>query len=231
MKIPLILGDGRLAKEIANQTGWANISRKKDGFDVETETNFSRFIPQDTHAIINCIANTDTYSSNKESHWKVNYDFVYHLSRYCLEENIKLIHISTDYVYANSSSQPSSEEDVPVHAENWYSYTKLLGDSVIELILEDYLICRCTHKDRNLKYEVGFIDKKCNFTYTDDIAKMIIGLIEKDARGIFNIGNDSEIVYDYLKKTNPAIIASVTPIGIPKDTSMKTEKMKNKLNP
>ena len=69
----------------------------------------------------------------------------------------------------------------------------------------------------------------CNFTYTDDIAKMIIGLIEKDARGIFNIGNDPEIAYDYLKKTNPGILASVTPIGIPKDTSMKTEKMKTLL--
>lgn len=225
----VILGDGLLGTEISKQTGWQIISRKKNGFDVEIVADFSRYLPKDTRTVINCIANTNTYSPDKEKHWKVNYEFVYHLSRYCLKENIKLIHISTDYVYANGSSQPSSEKDVPVHAENWYSYTKLLADSVIELIVKDYLICRCTHKGRNLKYEVGFIDKMCNFTYTDDIAKMIIGLIEKDARGIFNVGNDPEIAYDYLKKTNSGILASVTPIGIPKDTSMKTEKMKTLL--
>jgi len=230
MKNALVLGDGKLAQEIVKQSGWPFISRKKDNFDVETLGSFKSHIPKDVNIIINCIANTETHSTDKDAHWNINYKFVYHLSNYCLMNKIKLIHISTDYVYANCKSHPSSEKDIPVHAENWYSYTKLLGDAVIELLLEDFLICRCTHKERHFTYESAFIDKICNYTYTDEAAKMIIDLINKNAVGVYNIGKDPVIVYDHLKKSNPKILASVTPAGIPKDTSMEIKKMKTTLN-
>jgi dTDP-4-dehydrorhamnose reductase len=56
-----------------------------------------------------------------------------------------LVHISTDYLYSGSVSN-ASESDVPVHCNNWYGYTKLLADGLVQLESNNYLICRCTHK-------------------------------------------------------------------------------------
>ena len=48
--------------------------------------------------------------------------------------NKKLLQFSSDYVYGNSVSN-ASEEDVPVHAKTWYSYSKLISDAYLASIL------------------------------------------------------------------------------------------------
>ena len=69
----LILGDGLLGSEIEKQSGWDCISRKRNSFIVD---DFEKFIPKNKYnVIINCIANTDTYSDDYKSHWNINYKF------------------------------------------------------------------------------------------------------------------------------------------------------------
>lgn len=222
----IVLGNGRLGSEISKQTGWKNISRKNDGFDA-ISSDISLFVPSETEIIINCIGNTDTYSKEKEGHWRVNYAFAERLSRYCSERGIKLVQISTDYVYAGCSSRPSKEHDVPVHAENWYSYTKLLADAAVELANPKNLICRLTHKTRPLMYPSAFEDRISNFIYTDEAASEIIWLIRSGAEGIFNIGSQPSTAYEWAKIENPRISASKSPEGIPLNTAMDTNKIKS----
>ena len=74
----LILGDGLLGSEILKQTEWACISRKRHGFDITDNSTYHlmtkvefgsiQYCPYDV--ILNCIANTDTYSDNKDAHWE-----------------------------------------------------------------------------------------------------------------------------------------------------------------
>ena len=132
----IVLGDGLLGSEIVKQTNWDFVSRKKDGFDINDESTFSKLSEYDT--IVNCIANTDTYSTDRDSHWNTNYKAVYNLINFCNLNNIKLVHIGTDYLFANNINKNATEEDVPVHSENWYSYTKLLGDGIIQLLSNNY---------------------------------------------------------------------------------------------
>lgn len=73
----VILGDGLLGKELVNQTNWDNISRKKDGFDITNTSTFDLLLEtfdgiaqkSKYDTIINCIANTNTYSDDREAHW------------------------------------------------------------------------------------------------------------------------------------------------------------------
>jgi dTDP-4-dehydrorhamnose reductase len=223
----LILGDGLLGAEIAKQTGWDSISRKKNGFDINDSQKFDF---SNYHTVVNCIACTDTYSTNKELHWKTNYKAVYDLINYCNLNNLKLVHIGTDYLFANNTKKNSKEEDVPVHAENWYAYTKLLGDGIVQLLSNDYLICRCTHKPYPFPYEHAFIDRIGNFDYTPNIAKLIIKLINKNAEGIYHVGTKSKSIYDLVKKDLPNIIPINVPEGYPKDTSFSIDKLNKFLN-
>lgn len=233
MKV-LVLGDGLLGSEIVKQTGWDFISRKKDKFDITNYNNFSNYFTEIFEGIgaikkydiiVNCIANTNTYSTNKEEHWKVNYEAVANLTDFCNKWDIKLIHISTDYVYTNSVNEPS-ENDIPIHGNNWYSYTKLLADAYIELKSKNYLICRETHKPKPFPYETAWIDQIGNFDYVDTIAFIIIQLIHSNAIGIYNVGTNLKSIFTLASSTRN-VTPSLKPVNVPSNTSMNINKLNN----
>ena len=219
----LVLGDGLLGTEIVKQTGWNYISRRKDSFDIKDFSKFHDTMSQ-YDVIVNCIANTNTYSNDKKDHWETNYKFVDTLIDFCNNINIKLVHISTDYVYTGSVEN-ATEEDVPVHCSNWYGYTKLLSDGLVQLRCDDYLLVRCSHKPNPFPYNKAWIDLVGNFDYVDIIASKIIQLVENRNFGLFNVGTKSKTIYDLAKSTNEEVEPVNSPIYTPKNISMCTEKM------
>jgi dTDP-4-dehydrorhamnose reductase len=228
----LVLGDGLLGKEIVKQTGWDFISRKKDGFDINKDFDLDDYIIDNYDStifwrkydtIINCIANTNTYSTDKDSHWNANYVFVDKLIKYCNNLGIKLVHISTDYVYTNSNNN-ASENDVPVHCNNWYGYTKLLGDALVQLQSNDYLVCRCTHKPTPFPYDSAWIDQVGNFDYVDKISSLIIDCVNNNLSGVYNVGTETKTIYELAKETKN-VNKIFSPINVPKNTSMNLSKM------
>jgi dTDP-4-dehydrorhamnose reductase len=222
----LILGDGILGTEIKKQTNWDIISRKKNNFDIRNYKKYSKFLKK-YDVILNCIANTDTYSDERDGHWDVNFKYVEKLINYCNKNNKKLIHISTDYIYANSK-QNASEEDVPCHIPTWYGYTKLLGDALVQLKSKKYLICRLSHKPKPFPYENAWIDVLTNCDYVDIIAKLVILLIEKNANGVYNVGTENKTIYELAMKTKNVHPIN-SPIITPKNTTMNINKI-NKWN-
>ena len=196
----LILGDGLLGTEIANQTGWDYISRKKDNIDFINTKSYESMI-KNYDEIINCISYTSTYDFDREKHWKVNYEGAANLADICNKYNKKIIHISTDHLYSNSSTG-AREIDVPVHCANWYGYTKLLADGYIQLKSKEFLIVRSTHKETPFKYNAAWLDQYGNFDYVDIITELIVKLINKKAVGIFNVGTEVKSMYELAKKSN-----------------------------
>jgi dTDP-4-dehydrorhamnose reductase len=220
----LVLGDGLLGRELINQTNWDYVSRSKDGFDID---HLDKFILSNYDIVINCIAHTDTYTEDREDHWNVNCKFVDKLIDYCNEHFIKLIHISTDYVYSNSIPF-ASENDVPVHCNNWYGYTKLLSDGLIQLRSEDYLLIRCSHKPSPFVYDSAWIDYVGNFDYVDTIASLIVDCVNKDLSGVYNVGTDVKTMFDLANETN-VVEPSFTPSHVPNNLSMDLTKLKSSL--
>lgn len=219
----LVLGDGLLGSEIIKQTAWNYISRKKDGFNI-TNSSFLKLSEYDT--VINCIAYTNTYSTDKDIHWDVNYKAVIALTNYCNDNNIKLVHISTDYIYSNSNTS-ASETDVPVHLNTWYGYTKLLGDAYVQLN-ERNLIIRTSHKPYPFPYKDAWANQMTNGDYVTVIADLIIKLVNKNCSGIYNVGTEEKTWFNLTKqefKTNPIS----KPEFVPFDISMNINKMKNEI--
>tara|TARA_R110001592_G_scaffold311902_2_gene586931 strand:- start:302 stop:1012 length:711 start_codon:yes stop_codon:yes gene_type:complete len=235
MKV-LVLGDGLLGKELVKQTNWDYISRKKDKFNLNDKSTYHLMtkigsgVSQhcDYDIIINCIANTDTYNDNKESHWNTNYKGVADLVDFCNKWRVKLVHISTDYLYSNSNFNVT-ENSVPVHCNNWYGYTKLLGDGHVQLKSNNYLIIRCTHKPNPFPYNEAWIDQVGNFDYVDKISNLIIKLINKNCEGIYNVGTNLKSIFTLAKKTKKDIISKLKPNHIPSNVSMDLTKLNNKI--
>ena len=195
----LILGDGQLGKEMHKQTGWDYISRKKDNIDFTNYKSYIEYIKK-YDVIVNCIAYTNTIHNEKEPHWSVNFAGVINLVDICNSYKIKLIHISTDYIYANSKPE-TSEEDVPVHLENWYTYTKLLADGYVQAKSKNYLLIRTSFRLRPFPFPKAWLDHLTNADYIDIITHLIYMLIIQNEQGIFNVGTEIKTLYELAKQT------------------------------
>lgn len=224
MKV-LVLGDGLLGGEIVKHSDWDCFSRKKNGFDIKDLSQ----IPKGYDVILNCIANTDTYSNDRDSHWDTNYAFVNRLIDYCNNNSIKLVQISTDYVYTGSESL-ASESSVPVHCENWYGYTKLLSDGIVQLRSNNYLLFRCTQIPNPFPYDEAWIDRIGNLDYVDVISNLIIGAIRKNLNGLYNLGTEVKTTFDLAKRTKPNVSMSFKPKHVPSNVSMDISKLNKDLN-
>ena len=227
----LILGDGKLATELQRQTNWDAISRKKNDINFFYPQTYENFIVSNKYdQILNCIGYTKTYENERQLNWNANYVGVINLVNMCNKYNKKIIHISTDYIYANSGEN-SSEDDIPVHFKSWYSYTKLLADGYVQAMARDYLLLRTTFKPRPFPWKSAWSNIVGNFDYVDVIAKLIITLIEKNAEGIYNVGTEPKTYYDLAVQTVPDCIKDNTDaFDHPVNVTMNLIKLKNKLN-
>ena len=228
---PIILGDGLLGTELRKQTGWDFISRKSHGFDFSTDIeyyfNIIRYNEYDV--VINCIANTDTYGGDEQEHLSINAGRVLDLVNFCNEEKIKLVHISTDYLYTNS--KPDAKETDPLlPLDTFYGHSKNIGDMYASTRSNDSLMIRTSFKKTPFQYPTA-VPQVGNFDYVDVIAKLIIQLIEKDAKGIFNVGTEKKTMLELAHRTNPfVVLGEPNNPKMPKDISMDISKMKEFLS-
>jgi len=224
MKV-LVLGKGKLGGEIVKQTGWDYLSRAEHEITID---NFDEWKGRmdEYDVVVNCIANTDTYSDNKEKHWKANYELVTFLAEYCDDNRKKLVHISTDYLY-QKSVEDAKEEDEPLFDHSWYLMTKLLADEYLKEHAKNYLICRLSHKPHPFPYESAWVDIVTNADYTPVIAGLVIELIKNGAEGLYNVGTERKTIYELAQRTNKSVLKSIAPPHIPKNVTMNISKMEN----
>lgn len=197
----VILGDGLLGGELIRQTRWTYFSRKKDGIDITMPVTYD-FLLDGVSEVINCIGHTDTWSNVRDTAWRVNCLGVMDLVDICNKKNIKLVHISTDYVYTYTP-HPSSEEDIPIHFNNWYVYSKVMADAYIQARCKKYLIIRSSFKPRPFPWGEAWTSLRGNFDYVDTIANLMVSIINKGAEGIYNVGTRPKTMYELAIQTKP----------------------------
>ena len=219
----LILGDGLLGSELHKLTKWDLASRKLSNLDIDNLSKLKDLV-SGYNIIVNCIANTDSYSDDKDKHLNTNFRFAVNLSNICNNLNIKLIHISTEFVYANNI-QPPTEEDLPLPDKSWYAYSKLLADEYISLTNNNFLICRLLHKPNPFPYDDVW-DVITSGDTVDKISSLIVQLIKEGATGIFNVGTGRK----KLSNIAPGKKVVPKPNHVPFDTSMNLSKLNLFLN-
>lgn len=219
MATNLILGNGLLGAELTRQTGWKCVPHELEGFDLEEPWNFGFYLG-DGDTLINCTGFTNCHS-DRFNNMKLNFEGVIDLVEYCNSYRKKYVHISTDIVYAGTP-QNAKETDVPVHAPNWYAYSKLLADGYVQTACHDYLLIRTAFKPRPFPYKVAF-RKIGNFDYVDTIADLIVKLIEAGAEGVYNVGTSVKTMYQHACETMPGI--KLDKVHEPVNVTMSLEKM------
>ena len=102
--------------------------------DITNHTAVKEFIKLNNfNIIINCAAYTavDKAESEPELADQINHLAVANFARLSKDNNIKLIHISTDYVYDGTNYKPYIETDT-TNPKSVYGQTKLDGELAIQ---------------------------------------------------------------------------------------------------
>jgi dTDP-4-dehydrorhamnose reductase len=220
----LVLGDGLLGSELCRINDWDFVSRSKHGFDITDESTYVKMMPCTGFTIVNCVANTDTYSNDRDSIWEVNISGTRKLIDFCNKWGAKIVQISSDYIYTNSK-EGATEEDVPVHNQSWYGYSKLVSDAIVQEYAKNSLVIRCTHKPNPFSFDEAWVDQVGNFDYVDKIADMCSRLILNNASGVYNVGTETKSMYDLAKKTKDVSV-SHKPNQAPGNVTMDVSKTK-----
>jgi dTDP-4-dehydrorhamnose reductase len=140
----------------------------------------------------------------------------------CMTQNIRLIYISTDYVF--KGDQGNYKEDDSVHPVNKYAWSKLGGECAVNMY-ENALIIRTSFGPNVFPYPKAFVDQWTSRECVREIAKKIVTLTNTDLKGTIHIGGPRRTVYDYAKSLDPT--KDIAPLSIhdisfavPKDTSL-----------
>ncbi len=233
------------------------IFTNRKSLDVLNERSIRNFFDKNRiDYCINCAAytNVDKAEEEKELAKKVNVIGVANLVESCKKHHVKLIHISTDYVFNGRSNNPYSEGDIP-NPINYYGKTKLLGEQEVQKMHNNFFIIRTSwlygKKGTNFvktmlklaktKKEISVVDDQIgNPTNAIDLAKFILYLIGSDNRnyGIYNFTNEGKTswfefaieIFKYSKvaiKVNRISSDLYPTIAIrPKNSTFSLEKLK-----
>lgn len=157
------------------------------------------------------------------------------VTKLCIKHNIKIIYISTDYVFQGDKGNYNEED--PVYPVNKYAWSKLGGECVVRMY-NNSLIIRTTFGPNEFPYEKAFIDQWTSREKVSVIAKLIALLIKKNAIGVYHVGGKRKTVYEYAKKISPnkeigklsiKDVAFVVPIDTSLDCSKQNKLLNNKI--
>lgn len=148
MKILITGSNGQLGNEIKDLTGqypefefeFCDI----DTLDITNDDAVDRFFKKNIYyAVINCAAYTavDDAESNYNLCKKVNSDAVENLVKACEKYKIKMIHISTDYVFDGVAHEPYTE-NIKTNPINSYGLSKRDGEVSILNSKADCIVLR-----------------------------------------------------------------------------------------
>jgi dTDP-4-dehydrorhamnose reductase len=166
-------------------------------------------------AIINCAAYTavDTAEDQEGLAMAVNAEAVRTIAEVCRENRIRLMHISTDYVFDGENNQPLDER-AETHPLSVYGITKLKGEQYVQSILDDAYIIRTawvySSYGKNFvktintlarqRPELGVVvDQIGAPTYAHDLALAILEILsqvfsgKKDVPGVYHYTNEGAI--------------------------------------
>lgn len=135
MKILLTGGRGMLGRTLCNM--WQDMEILSTDIPEMDITNIGAF---DTlckkeypDVVIHCAAVTavDNCEANQEIAWKVNTLGSLNVASVCNRHNIRLIALSTDYVFDGFKDRPYNEFDLPSGGVNIYGQSKWAGEQAL----------------------------------------------------------------------------------------------------
>lgn len=212
---------GQLGHDVVNELkkrGHTPIGVDVEEMDITDSAAVEQEMKKETlDAVIHCAAYTavDAAEDNREICMRVNAEGTRNIARVCRELDIKMIYISTDYVFDGEGERPWEPDDAR-NPLNVYGESKYQGELAVEEYLDKYFIVRIawvfgvngknfiktmlrlaeTHKEINVVN-----DQTGSPTYTYDLAVLVADMAETEKYGRYHATNEGLCTwYEFAKE-------------------------------
>ncbi len=181
-----------------------DITNEQDVYDLVKQVN--------PDAIIHCAAYTavDKAEDDQQTCWNVNVEGTKYLAAAARKMNAKFMYVSTDYVFDGEGETPFTETNTP-DPIGYYGLTKYEGEKIVTSLLDEWFIVRISWvfgingnnfvktmlrlaETRDELNVVG--DQVGSPTYTYDLSRLLIDMIQTDKYGIYHASNEGYCSWD-----------------------------------
>lgn len=148
---------------------------------------------------------------------KVNVDGTKNIAKVCKQNDCKMAYISTDYVFSGQGTEPWQPDCRDYAPLNVYGQTKLEGELAVSSLLDKYFIVRIAWvfgtNGKNFIRTMLSVGKSHNTvrvvndqvgtpTYTYDLARLLVEMIETDKYGYYHATNEGGYIswYDFARE-------------------------------
>jgi len=229
-KIVVTGGTGRFAKSLKKTKNKYNfIYPSKKALDITNPSSVFKFLKKTKPRAVLHLAGLSRPMNKHEkniSH-SINLNIIgtANLVAACSKLNIKIIYFSTSYVYPGRKG--NYKENDPLLPWNNYAWSKLGGECSVQMY-KNSLILRICMTEKPFIHKKAFANVKLNFIFHEDIAKILIKLLNK--KGIINVGGKTRTIYNFAKQYNSKLkkifIKKNSKFNFPLNPSMNLSKIK-----
>ena len=220
MKVLVTGAKGQLGYDVVNELtlrGHEAIGVDISEMDITSAAQTMNVIAETSpDAVIHCAAWTavDAAEDNEDAVRRVNADGTRNVASACKAVGAKMMYISTDYVFDGQGTEPWSADCKTFAPLNVYGRTKLEGERAVADILNNYFIVRIAWVFG--AHGKNFVDTMLRLgqthdtlrvvndqigtpTYTPDLARLLVDMIETDKYGYYNVTNEGGYIswYDF----------------------------------
>lgn len=201
---------GQLGHDVMNELakrGHTGIGVDVEEMDITHAKKVNEVIrASEVEAVIHCAAYTavDAAEDQVELCRKINAEGTENIAKVCKELDIKMMYISTDYVFDGEGTRPWEPDDER-HPLNVYGLTKYEGELAVEKYLDKFFTIRIawvfgvngknfiktTLKLSETHDELNVVDDQIGSpTYTYDLAVLLVDMIETEKYGRYHATNE-----------------------------------------
>lgn len=210
MKILVTGVKGQLGHDVVNELekrGMTAVGVDIEEMDITDAESVDKVIREVTpDAVIHCAAYTavDAAEENEALCRKVNADGPRNIANVCKALDIKMVQISTDYIFSGEGTHIWTPEDEGA-PQSVYGRTKYEGELAVRSILEKYFIVRIAWAfgvnggnfvrtmlklSRNHDTIRVVNDQYGSPTYTYDLARLLVDMVQTEKYGIYHATNE-----------------------------------------
>lgn len=222
MKVLVTGVKGQLGFDVVNELkkrGHTAIGVDIEEMDITDKASVEKVINEvKPNVVIHCAAWTAVDSAEEEENISkvrnVNAKGTENIAKVCKALDIKMVYISTDYVFDGQGTEPWKPDCKDYKPLNVYGQTKLEGELAVSTNLDKFFIVRIAwvfgvNGNNFIKTMLKLSDKYDTLrvvndqigtpTYTYDLARLLVDMVETDKYGYYHATNEGGYIswYDF----------------------------------
>ena len=191
---------GKILKKSNNRFIFTNKKQLNILSTISISKNLKKYRPTHILHLAGLSRPMSAHNKNIDKSIDLNIIGTCNLVKEASKRKIKMIYLSTSYVYPGTKGN-YKEEDA-LKPWNNYAWSKLGGECAVQMYKHSLVIRLCM-TEKPFIHKKAYANVKSNFIYQEDAAKIIPKILNK--KGVVNLGGPSQSIYKFAKKDNKNI--------------------------